>query len=132
MDLKKKSKAFSRLALKEKIFLLKKTKALATLGKELEKGGSLQIKLSKLVSDENLNDSPTTASQLKANKFYSHKIHEELSQVANRQHFLEKEAVDLRLSAGKTKSKVNKATEKAINFSRLARIELENKIENEQ
>ena len=131
MDLKKKSKAFSRLALKEKIFLLKKTKALATLGKELEKGGSLQIKLSKLVSDENLNDSPTTASQLKANKFYSQKIHEELSQVVNRQHFLEKEAVDLRLSAGKTKSKVNKATEKAINFSHLARIELENKIENE-
>ena len=80
MDLKKKSKAFSRLALKEKIFLLKKTKALATLGKELEKVGSLKIKLSKLVSDENLNDSPTTASQLKANKFYSHKIHEELSQ----------------------------------------------------
>ena len=112
--------------------MLKKTKALATLGKELEKVGSLKIKLSKLVSDENLNDSPTTASQLKANKFYSHKIHEELSQVANRQHFLEKEAVDLRLSAGKTKSKVNKATEKAINFSRLARIELENKIENEQ
>ena len=105
---------------------------MATLGKELEKVDSLKIKLSKLVSDENLNDSPTTASQLKANKFYSPKIHEELAQVANRQHFLEKEAVDLRLSAGKTKSKVNKATEKAINFSRLARIELENKIENEQ
>ena len=73
MDLKKKSKAFSRLALKEKIFLLKKTKALATLGKELEKVGSLQITLSKLVSDENLNDSHTTASQLKSNKFLLNK-----------------------------------------------------------
>ena len=132
MDFKKKSKAFSRLALKEKMFLLNKTKALATLGHELEKIVSLKTKLSKLISDDNLKDSPTSASQLKANKFYSQKVREELSQVANRQHFLEKEVLDLRLSAGKTKSKVNKATEKAINFSHLARIELENKIENEQ
>ena len=127
MDLERKSKIFSRLALKEKMALLKKIKTLNTLSTELQKTSNLYEKLSKLISDDTMKDLPQNAFQLKAKKFYSQKIHDELNRVSNRKFFLEKEASDVRLSAGKTKTKVNKALEKSATYNQLYQIELENK-----
>ena len=127
MDYKKKSKIFSRLALKEKMILLKKIKALNTVSKELQNIVALSKKLNKLISDDAIDASPKNVSQLKAKKFYNQKIHEELSQVSNRKYFLEKEAFDIRLSAGKTKTKVNKALDKSTIYNQLLEIELQNK-----
>ena len=47
--------------------------------------------------------------------------------MSNRKLFLEKEASDIKLSAGKAKTKVNKALEKSAAYSQLFKIELENK-----
>ena len=127
MDLERKSKIFSRLALKEKMVLLKKIKTLSTLSTELQQTANLYEKLSELISDDTMKDLPQNAFQLKAKKFYSQKIHDELNRVSNRKFFLEKEASDVRLSAGKTKTKVNKALEKSATYNQLYQIELENK-----
>ncbi len=127
MDLERKSKIFSRLALKEKMTLLKKIKTLSTLSTELQQTANLYEKLSELISDDTMKDLPQNAFQLKAKKFYSQKIHDELNRVSNRKFFLEKEASDVRLSAGKTKTKVNKALEKSATYNQLYQIELENK-----
>ena len=127
MDLERKSKIFSRLALKEKMILLKKIKTLSTLSTELQQTSNLYEKLSELISDDTMKDLPQNAFQLKAKKFYSQKIHDELNRVSNRRFFLEKEASDVRLSAGKTKTKVNKALEKSTTYNQLYQIELENK-----
>ena len=127
MDLERKSKIFSRLALKEKMALLKKIKTLSTLSTELQQTANLYEKLSELISDDTMKDLPQNAFQLKAKKFYSQKIHDELNRVSNRKFFLEKEASDVRLSAGKTKTKVNKALEKSATYNQLYQIELENK-----
>ena len=127
MDLVKKSKIFSRLALKEKMSLLKKMRTLSTVSTELQQTSNLYEKLSKLISDDTMTDLPQNASQLKAKKFYSQKIHDELNRVSNRKFFLEKEASDIRLSAGKTKTKVNKALEKSAAYNLLYHTEIENK-----
>tara|TARA_B100000073_G_C23642459_1_gene537215 strand:+ start:400 stop:786 length:387 start_codon:yes stop_codon:yes gene_type:complete len=127
LDLERKSKIFSRLALKEKMTLLKKIKTLSTLSTELQQTANLYEKLSELISDDTMKDLPQNAFQLKAKKFYSQKIHDELNRVSNRKFFLEKEASDVRLSAGKTKTKVNKALEKSATYNQLYQIELENK-----
>ena len=107
--------------------LLKKIKTLNTLSTELQKTSNLYEKLTKLISDDTMKDLPQNAFQLKAKKFYSQKIHDELNRVSNRKFFLEKEASDVRLSAGKTKTKVNKALEKSATYNQLYQIELENK-----
>ena len=107
--------------------LLKKVKTLSTLSKELQQTSNLYEKLNNLIYDDSMTDLPQNASQLKAKKFYSQKIHDELNQVSNRMFFLEKEASDIRLSAGKTKTKVNKALEKSTAYNQLHQIELENK-----
>ena len=127
MDLIRKSKIFSRLALKEKMTLLKKIKTLSTVSTELQQTSNLYEKLNKLISDDTITDLPQNASQLKAKKFYSQKIHDELNRVLNRKFFLEKEASDIRLSAGKTKTKVNKALEKSAIYNQLYQTEIENK-----
>ncbi len=107
--------------------LLKKIKTLSTLSTELQQTANLYEKLSELISDDTMKDLPQNAFQLKAKKFYSQKIHDELNRVSNRKFFLEKEASDVRLSAGKTKTKVNKALEKSATYNQLYQIELENK-----
>ncbi len=107
--------------------LLKKIKTLNTLSTELQQTSNLYEKLSKLISDDTMKDLPQNAFQLKAKKFYGQKIHDELNRVSNRKFFLEKEASDVRLSAGKTKTKVNKALEKSATYNQLYQIELENK-----
>ncbi len=127
MDFKRKSKIFSRLALKEKMHLLKKIKTLNTISSELQQMMNLTGKLSKLISDENIQELPKNVSQFRAKKFYSQKIHDELTQISNRKFFLEKEALDLRLSAGKTKTKVNKSIEKSAIYDQLYKCDLENK-----
>ena len=127
MNLLRKSKIFSRLALKEKMTLLKKIKTLSTVSTELQQTSNLYEKLNKLSSDDTTTDLPQNASQLKAKKFYSQKIYDELNRVSNRKFFLEKEASDMRLSAGKTKTKVNKALEKSAAYNQLYQTEIENK-----
>lgn len=127
MDLKRKSKIFSRLALKEKMLLLKKIRSLKDVSKELTQTIDLSEKLEKLISNVSNDNLPENVSQLKAKKFYTQKIHEELSQICNRKAFLEKEALDIRLSTGKTKTKVNKALEKAADYKKLLEIELAEK-----
>ena len=127
MNLLRKSKIFSRLALKEKMTLLKKIKTLSTVSTELQQTSNLYEKLNKLSSDDITTDLPQNASQLKAKKFYSQKIYDELNRVSNRKFFLEKEASDMRLSAGKTKTKVNKALEKSAAYNQLYQTEIENK-----
>ena len=127
MNLLRKSKIFSRLALKEKMTLLKKIKTLSTVSTELQQTSNLYEKLNKLSSDDTTTDLPQNASQLKAKKFYSQKIYDELNRVSNRKFFLEKEASDMRLSAGKTKTKVNKALEKSAVYNQLYQTEIENK-----
>ena len=127
MNLLRKSKIFSRLALKEKMTLLKKIKTLSTVSTELQQTSNLYEKLNKLSSDDTTTDLPQNASQLKAKKFYSQKIYDELNRVSNRKFFLEKEASDMRLSAGKTKTKVNKALEKSVAYNQLYQTEIENK-----
>ena len=107
--------------------LLKKIKTLSTVSTELQQTSNLYEKLNKLISDDTMTDLPQNASQLKAKKFYSQKIHDELNQVSNRMFFLEKEASDIRLSAGKTKTKVNKALEKSAAYNQLYQTEIENK-----
>jgi len=127
LDLIRKSKIFSRLALKEKMTLLKKIKTLSTVSTELQQTSNLYEKLNTLISDDAITDLPQNASQLKAKKFYNQKIHDELNRVLNRKFFLEKEASDIRLSAGKTKTKVNKALEKSAAYNLLYQTEIENK-----
>ena len=107
--------------------LLKKIKTLSTVSTELQQTSNLYEKLNKLSSDDTTTDLPQNASQLKAKKFYSQKIYDELNRVSNRKFFLEKEASDIRLSAGKTKTKVNKALEKSAVYNQLYQTEIENK-----
>ena len=107
--------------------LLKKIKTLNTISSELQQMVNLSGKLNKLISNENIQEFPKNVSEFKAKKFYNQKIHEELTQISNRKFFLEKEALDLRLSAGKTKTKVNKSIEKSTIYNQLYERDLENK-----
>ena len=109
------------------MMLLKKIKSLKTVTHELDNMAKLSKKLNELVNEEKKKGGLKNASQLKATKFYSQKIHNELSQIANRKEFLEKEADNIRLNAGKTKMKVNKALDKSSWYHQLQQIEIERK-----
>ena len=128
MNYARKAKVFSRLALKEKMILLEKIRSLKTVTNELDNMASLSKKLKELVNQEIKKGDIRNASQLKATKFYSQKIHNELFQIANRREFLEKEAVNIRLNAGKAKMKVNKAQDKSSWYHQLQQIEIERKV----
>ena len=75
MNYARKAKVFSRLALKEKMMLLKKIKSLKTVTHELDNMAKLSKKLNELVNEEKKKGGLKNASQLKATKFYSQKIH---------------------------------------------------------
>tara|TARA_B100000963_G_C22505508_1_gene615817 strand:+ start:502 stop:888 length:387 start_codon:yes stop_codon:yes gene_type:complete len=123
----RKAKVFSRLALKEKMLLLQKIKSLKTVTNEINNMSALSKKLKKLLSEEIKKGDLKSVSQLKTSKFYSQKIHNELSQISNRKDFLKKEMANIRTSAGKTKIKVNKAQDKSSLYHQLQQIEIERK-----
>ena len=127
MNYTKKAKVFSRLALKEKLLLLQKIKSLKTVTTELDNMAKLTKKLKGLVEEEIKKGDLKNASELKAYKFYSQKIHSELSQISNRKDFLENEVVNIRLSAGKAKIKVNKALDKSSWYEKLQQVEVDRK-----
>ena len=127
MNYARKAKVFSRLALKEKMLLLQKIKSLKTVTNEINNMSALSKKLKKLLSEEIKKGDLKSVSQLKTSKFYSQKIHNELSQISNRKDFLEKEMANIRTSAGKTKIKVNKAQDKSSLYHQLQQIEIERK-----
>ena len=127
MNYARKAKVFSRLALKEKMLLLQKIKSLKTVTNEINNMSALSKKLKKLLSEEIKKGDLKSVSQLKTSKFYSQKIHNELSQISNRKDFLEKEMANIRTSAGKTKIKVNKAQDKSSLYHQLQQIEIEHK-----
>ena len=127
MNYARKAKVFSRLALKEKMLLLQKIKSLKTVTNEINNMSALSKKLKKLLSEEIKKGDLKSVSQLKTSKFYSQKIHNELSQISNRKDFLKKEMANIRTSAGKTKIKVNKAQDKSSLYHQLQQIEIERK-----
>ena len=87
----KRKSIYERLALKQKVEMARKTRAMRTLREELERTTKIQKQLSAIVDDTAIKPGTTTAMQIRSASWYSARMHEQLTTISNRNEFLNAE-----------------------------------------
>ena len=87
----KRKSIYERLALKQKVEMARKTRAMRTLREELERTTKIQKQLSAIVDDTAIKPGATTAMQIRSASWYSARMHEQLTTISNRNEFLNAE-----------------------------------------
>ena len=87
----KRRSIYERLALKQKLEMAKKSKAMRTLREELERTTNIEKQLSAIVDDAAIKLGAATAMHIRSASWYATRVHEQLKVISNRNEFLNAE-----------------------------------------
>ena len=94
---------FHRFALKQKLALVRKTKAVKTLQDELDRAANVRDQLADIAGGMSVLEGETTIRHLRSASWYGNQVHEQLKTISNRAEFLSEEVASHRRDAAKAK-----------------------------
>ena len=121
--------AFHRFALKQKLALARKMKAVGTLQEELDRTARVRDQLAEMAGQMSVPVGETTIRHLRSASWYGNQVHDQLKTISNRAEFLSEEVDSHRRDAATTRHQHNLATEKSIEHDRAGREAVEARIE---
>jgi len=84
----KRKSIFERMAMKQKVSMVKKNQAMQTLREELDRTNALRDQLSDIAEETAIKSGPTTAMHIRSANWYAGQIQEQLVTMSNRSEFL--------------------------------------------
>ena len=120
---------FHLMALKQKLALARKTKAVNTLQEELTRTEDVRDRLEEMADGMTVPLGKTTVGHLRSASWYGNQVHDQLKTISNRAEFLSEEVDSHRRDAATTRHQHNLATEKSIEHDRAGREAVEARIE---
>ena len=109
---------FHLLALKQKVALVKKNRAMRTLQSELDRTKGIRDQLSELAGTMNVPVGETTVRHLRSASWYGNQVQEQLDAISNRAEFLSAEVSTHRQDIAMTRHKQERALEKSADHDR--------------
>ena len=103
---------FHLMALKQKVALARKTKAVKTLQEELDRTQDVRDRLEEMVDGMTVPLGKTTVGHLRSASWYGNQVQEQLKTISNRAEFLSEEVASHRRDAAKVRHQHNLAAEK--------------------
>lgn len=100
------------MALKQKVALARKTKAVNTLQEELTRTENVRDRLEEMVDDMNVPLGETTVGHLRSASWYGNQVQDQLKTISNRAEFLSEEVASHRRDAARVRHQHNLAVEK--------------------
>lgn len=104
---------YDRLALKQKLAMVKKARAMQTLQEELDRTTSVRDQLVAIVDETAIKTGPTNAMLLRSANWYGGQVQEQLATISNRAEFLDEEVAGQRAKVAVDRYRYNLATEKS-------------------
>ena len=104
---------FHRFALKQKLALVRKTKAVKTLQDELDRAANVRDQLADIAGGMSVPEGETTMRHLKSASWYGNQVHEQLKTISNRTEFLSEEVESHRREAAKARHQHSRAAERS-------------------
>ncbi len=113
-----KKSIYDRLALKQKVGILKKTEALTTLQQELARTSSIRDQLIAIIDDTAIVPGETTGMHLRSASWYGGQIQDQLVTITNRTEFLDEEVDSHRRQIAGENHRYNLSLEKGVEHNR--------------
>ena len=104
---------FHRFALKQKLALVRKTKAVKTLQDELDRAANVRNQLAEIAGGMSVPEGETTMRHLRSASWYGNQVHEQLTTISNRTEFLSEEVESHRREAAKARHQHSRAAERS-------------------
>ena len=104
---------FHRFALKQKVALVRKTKAVKTLQDELDRVVNVRDQLAKMAGGMSVPEGETTIRHLRSASWYGNQVHEQLKTISNRTEFLSEEVASHRRDAARARHQHSRAVERS-------------------
>ena len=104
---------FHRFALKQKVALVRKTKAVKTLQDELDRAANVRDQLAEMAGGMSVPEGETTIRHLRSASWYGNQVHEQLKTISNRTEFLSEEVESHRREAAKARHQHSRAAERS-------------------
>lgn len=120
---------FHRFALKQKLALVRKTKAVKTLQDELDRAVNVRDQLAEMADGMSVPVGETTIRHLRSASWYGNQVHDQLKTISNRTEFLSEEVASHRRDAAKTRHQHTRAVERSEADDRAHQIEREERFE---
>ena len=79
---------FHRFALKQRVALVRKTKAMKTVQEELDRAANVRDQLAEMAVGMSVPEGETTIRHLRSASWYGNQVHEQLKTISNRAEFL--------------------------------------------
>ena len=103
---------FHLMALKQKVALARKTKAVNTLQEELNRTEDVRDRLEEMAEGMTVPLGKTTVGHLRSASWYGNQVQEQLKTISNRAEFLSEEVTSHRRDAARVRHQHNLAVEK--------------------
>ena len=104
---------FHLMALKQKVALARKTKAVKTLQDELTRTEDVRGRLEEMVEGMTVPLGETTVGHLRSASWYGNQVQEQLKTISNRTEFLIEEVASHRRDAARTRHQHSRAVERS-------------------
>ena len=104
---------FHRFALKQKVALVRKTKAMKTVQEELDRAANVRDQLAEMAVGMSVPEGETTIRHLRSASWYGNQVHEQLKTISNRAEFLLEEVASHRRDAARTRHQHSRAVERS-------------------
>ena len=104
---------FHRFTLKQKLALVRKTKAVKTLQDELDRAANVRNQLAEIAGGMSVPEGETTMRHLRSASWYGNQVHEQLKTISNRTEFLSEEVESHRREAAKARHQHSRAAERS-------------------
>ena len=104
---------FHLMALKQKVALARKTKAVKTLQEELDRTQDVRDRLEEMVDGMTVPLGKTTVGHLRSASWYGNQVQEQLKTISNRAEFLSEEVASHRRDAAKARHQHSRAVERS-------------------
>ena len=104
---------FHRFALKQKVALVRKTKAMKTVQEELDRAANVRDQLAEMAVGMSVPEGETTIRHLRSASWYGNQVHEQLKTISNRAEFLSEEVASHRRDAARARHQYSRAVERS-------------------
>ena len=104
---------FHRFALKQKLALVRKTKAAKTLQDELDRAAKVRDQLAEMAGGKSVPEGETNIRHLRSASWYGNQVHEQLKTISNRAEFLSEEVASHRRDAARARHQHSRAVERS-------------------
>ena len=121
---------FHRFALKQKLALVRKTKAVKTLQDELDRAVNVRDQLAEMAEGMSVPVGETTIRHLRSASWYGNQVHDQLNTISNRTEFLSEEVAGHRRDAAQTRHRLSRAVERSEAEDRARQTEREERFDN--